>query len=242
VWFEQSTHYPSYQALLWSLKTEIFGDDAGKITLHRKEMIHRSGRFSVLGRDGLGEKLDGGWLNVIGAAKYRCACVVIDKQLHQRKYTNPFHPYHLALASILDRYCGWLRTKLSMGDVMAESRNPSENRALQTAYRIIISRGTLQFPAGWHRPVLTSGEIKFREKQHHIAGLELTDSLAFPLRQWALIGKQRIDDPGEVFGKRVVRQCAPRLHRQPSTGRISGYGMVWLPKDEGGSEIIWPVQ
>jgi hypothetical protein len=90
--------------------------------------------------------------------------------------------------------------------------------------------------------VLTSREIKFREKQHRIAGIELTDSLAFPLRQWALIEKGRIDDPGEVFGKRVVRRCAPRLHRNPASGKITGYGMVWLPRDDSGKEIVWPVQ
>lgn len=242
VWAEQSVHYAEFEQRLRAFKESIFGDRAPSVVFHRKDIVNKRGTFSILRHDDVSAKFDAGWLQIIAEAKYRCTCVIIDKAEHLGKYRKPFHPYHYALAAMLDRYCGWLRDVGGVGDVIAESRNPQENQALQQEYERIISKGTIQFSAGWHRPALTTTSIKFRNKKADAPGLELADSLAFPLRQWCLIEKGRVPDPGDVFGKRVVRACAPRLHRSRSSGRIEGYGSVWLPKDLNGPPIVWPVQ
>lgn len=241
VWFEQDRHYPAFERNLRELKESIFGVRGAEVVLHRKEILQRKGAFGRLRDASLASRFDEGWLKIVSGARYRCTAVTIDKQAHLVAYRTPFHPYHYALAALLDRYCGWLRGIKAIGDVVAETRS-REDRRLQEEYERIRRDGSLQFGPVWHEPVLTSNSIKFQGKSANSAGLQLADSLAYPLRQWALTAKGLVPDPGEVFGKRVVRACAPRLHRSPATGRIAGYGHVWLPKDRIGPEIEWPVQ
>ena len=54
-------------------------------------------------------------------------CVVIDKKSHRDQYADPYHPYHYAMAAMLERYAGWLNYFNRVGDIMAESRGGEED-------------------------------------------------------------------------------------------------------------------
>jgi hypothetical protein len=155
-------------------------------------------------------------------------CVLLDKQTHLAQYTDPFHPYHYCMAAMLDRYSGWLNLKNAMGDVMAESRGKEEDIQLMQAYRRVYESGTLMFDRLHHQRALTSKEIKIRKKSENIAGLQLADLLAHPVKQACLIERGLVADPGEVFGRRIYLAANPKFNLQEFSGQVSGYGKVWL--------------
>jgi hypothetical protein len=77
--------------------------------------------------------------------------------------------------------------------------------------------------------VLTSKEIKLKSKQANIAGIQLADLLAYPLKQEILAENARIPDiPDELFGKRVCEIVKKKYNRHFYDGRVYGYGKVFL--------------
>jgi hypothetical protein len=156
------------------------------------------------------------------------ACVVIDKASHRAKtYRELFHPYHYCIAALLERYAGWLSQVGAEGDVVAESRGRTEDQELLEAFETTLQRGTrFHVPQHFQR-VLTSTKIKLRKKEHAIPGLELADLLAYPLKR-EMVAESRGELPPEDFGAALLDAARPRLHCQRSTGRVAGYGKIWL--------------
>ena len=111
---------------------------------------------------------------------------------------------------------------------MAESRGGKEDQQLKAAYHRVYENGTYFREAEFFQRVLTSKEIKLKPKSANIAGLQVADLLAYPCKQEILVMKERIEDPGEVFGKEICRCIAPKYNRRYSDGRIRGYGQVFL--------------
>ncbi|MBI5525044.1 MAG: DUF3800 domain-containing protein [Deltaproteobacteria bacterium] len=184
VWFKQVDEYVAFADDLERFKREMFGPRPDKpVVLHRSDIINRKGPFGILRMDAVREKFDAGLLEVVGRARFRMVCVVIDKQKHSEKNTSPFHPYHYCLAAMLDRFSGWLNYKNAVGDVMAESRGREEDRQLEQAYVRVYESGTLMFDHTRHQRALTSKDIKLRRKAANIAGLQLADVLAHPIKQ-----------------------------------------------------------
>ncbi len=230
VWFG-TDHYVTFADDLERFKRDIFGPRPDKpVILHRSDIINRKGPFGVLCDAKKRATFDKGLLQIISSARFRMVCVVIDKQRHQEMYSSPFHPYHYCLAAMLDRYCGWLNYKNAVGDAMAEARGKEENVQLVEAYRRVWESGTLMFRRGHHQRVLTSKDIKIRDKRANIAGLQLADVLAYPVKQACLVARGWIPDPGDVFGKRVMQAAAAKLNRNEASGQVTGYGTVHLPR------------
>jgi len=171
---------------------------------------------------------DEGLLDIIRRADFTVTAVVIDKKKHIEQYLSPFHPYHYCLAALLDRYSGWLNLFNRTGDVMAESRGRNEDLQLQQAYRRVYESGTLFFEPEHHQRALTSRDLKLKSKQDSVPGLQLADVLAHPVKQDILIRRKIIDDPGAVFGKRLIEIVEDKFNRHYSLKRIDGYGRVWL--------------
>src|SRR5207253_2513511 len=117
---------------LKAFKQDIFGrrdPDDDSICLHRKDIIERKGIFGRLCNAELNRRFQGGLLELIAEGRYRMTCVVLDKNTHEKKaYRRLFHPYHYCLATLLERYAGWLERAGDKGDVMAESRAKTEDR------------------------------------------------------------------------------------------------------------------
>lgn len=228
-WF-RSDHYVTFADDLERFKRDIFGPRPDKpVILHRSDIINRKGAFGVLCDEATRERFDAGLLEVIKRAVFRAVCVVIDKKMHLERYASPFHPYHYCLAALLDRYSGWLNYKNAVGDVMAESREKEEDLQLKQAYRRVWESGTLMFRREHHQRALTSKDIKIQDKRANVAGLQLADILAYPVKQACLVDRGWICDPGDVFGKRVWEAVAAQMNRNEATDQVVGYGKVYLP-------------
>jgi len=217
VWFRRRDDYVALADSLNEVKRKIFGprpDDP--VILHRADIINTRGPFEVLRDDRVRSDFNNRLLRLIDEARFTLAVVIIDKLVHQRRYVKPDHPYHYCLAAMLDRYCGWLNYNRVMGDVMAEARGGREDRLLELEYRRIYENGTRMFPQPrhHHQPVLTSKKLKVRRKADNIAGLQLADVLAYPVKQQCLLQRGLIPDPGPVFGREIAGVVEPKFNRK----------------------------
>ena len=88
---------------------------------------------------------------------------------------------------MLERYCRFLNTIHATGDVLAESRGGSEDRQLKEAYKAVYNSGTQLRSPAYFQKTLTSHEIKIKPKTANIAGLQISDVLAYPGKQELLI-------------------------------------------------------
>jgi hypothetical protein len=157
-------------------------------------------------------------------------CVVIDKLDHYGRYGTPLHPYHCCLNEIIERYAGWLESHGQRGDIMAEARGKPEDRLLIAAFQQIHDTGELVADRERNQRVLTSRNIKFRDKEANVPGLQLADLLAHPLKQAVLAARGVITQSDQEFGPRLVRIVRSKLLRDETTGQVEGHGQVWLPK------------
>jgi hypothetical protein len=198
------------------------------VILHRSDIINRKGAFGLLRQPDTERQFNAGLLDAISHADFRMICVVIDKQAHMKRDAHPFHPYHYCLAAMLDRYSWWLNYKNAVGDVMAESRGGEEDLQLKQAYRRLFEAGTIMIPREHHQKALTSKDIKLQPKRADIAGLQLADVLAYPVKQHSLALRGQIPQPGVVFGQKIFEAAEPKFHRSDSDGAIEGFGCVWL--------------
>lgn len=219
VWFRQHDHYTQFADDLESFKRDIFGPRPDKpVILHRSDILNRKGPFGLLSAPEVQARFDSGLIGIVSRAQFTGICVIINKQDHLNRYVSPFHPYHYCLGAMLDRYSGWLNHWNAVGDVMAESRGREEDLQLKAAYRRVFESGTLLFPYEHHQRALTSKDIKIRPKVANIAGLQLADILAHPVRQACLAEKGWIPDPGDVFGNRLYGLVKPKLNYRYGTG------------------------
>lgn len=230
IWFDAGEPYRSFAQELSCLKSSIFDrhPDEPPVCLHRKDIVHRKGVFRRLSDPDLDERFCTGLVEVVERAHFHMACVVIDKAAHRTKtYRELFHPYHYCLAALLERYAGWLGMKREQGDVLAESRGRAEDQELLLAYESTLRQGTRFFSGERFRAALTSGKVKLKKKEHAIPGLELADLLAYPFKR-EMIAEREGEPVPQDFGARLMKAARPKMNCQFSTGRVPGYGKVWL--------------
>jgi len=79
-----------------------------------------------------------------------------------------------------------------------------------------------------HQRALTSKDIKIQPKVANIAGLQLADVLAHPVKQACLAEKGWIPHLGEGFGKRMYEAVKWKLNFNELLGTVQGYGKVFL--------------
>ena len=225
--FEQ---YPSFREGLENLKRKHFSYDPDfPLILHRKELINRKGPFGRLLDPEVEKSFNQDFLNLLKRSDFRIIAVVIDKKSHIERYEEAaFHPYHYCVASLLERYCGYLNFMNAAGDVLAESRGGNEDKQLKQAFIRIYNEGTLWREAEFFQQALTSKEIKLKPKSANIAGLQLADLLAYPIKQDILVEEKRISDPGDVFGKKICRVVTRKYNKHLYQGRVRGYGGIFL--------------
>lgn len=230
VWFDSDTPYREFARALSDLKKEIFGwhPDDSPICFHRNDIVKRKDIFFRLREPEINKRFEGGLLKVIQEAQFCMACVVIDKASHRAKtYRKLFHPYHYCIATLLERYTGWLSQAGAEGDVVAESRGRNEDQELLEAFEITLQKGTLSHSPQDFQQVLTSIKIKLKKKENAIPGLELADLLAYPFKR-EMIAERRGECPPADFGSVLLDAARPKMNCQSSTGRVAGYGKVWL--------------
>lgn len=223
----QSAFHPKMEKLK---KRHFTFDIDDPLIFHREDIINKRGRFWRL-RDSEKESyFNSDLLTFFRDMDYTVIAVVIDKKTHIERYQAfAYHPYHFCLAAILERYCGLLHFYNARGDVMAESRGGSEDKQLKEAYRKIYEGGTQFRHSDFFQGVLTSKEIKIKSKAANIAGLQLSDLLAHPLKQQILKENGRLPDSEvETFGNKVCDAVENKLNRHVYSGEIYGYGKVFI--------------
>lgn len=231
VWFLQTTDYVEFADGLEGLKRNIFGPRPDKpVVLHRSDIINRKGPFGILQKPEVEEEFNTGLLKIVSSAKFRLVCVVIDKKVQFENYSSPFHPYHYCLAAMLERYCGWLNHKNAAGDVMAEARGRQEDLQLRQAYLRVYESGTLFSTRQQYQRVLTSKSIKIQPKTMNIAGLQLADILAHPVKQQCLAEKRYLQARCDVFGTKVCEAVKDKFNINELNGEAWGYGKKILSK------------
>jgi len=230
IFIETEYYRTTFQPELERLKQEHFPHNPDEpVILHREDVINRRGPFWRLRYSKKERAFNKDLLQFIKEQDYHIITVVIDKKTHIERYGEVArHPYHYCLAILLERYCGFLNFYDAQGDVLAESRGGTEDKQLKEAYRVIYNAGTQWRGTGFFRRSLTSSEIKLKPKFKNIAGLQLSDLLAYPSKQEVLIEERRINDPGDNFGKQICQCIQAKYNQQVYEGRIRGYGKVFL--------------
>jgi hypothetical protein len=224
--YYRTTFHPNLE----SLKRKHFPHDPDyPVILHRKEVIHRKGAFWRLRDNAKLHAFNQDLLEFFERERYVVITVVIDKKTHIERYgAAAFHPYNYCLAAMLERYCGFLNFFNAHGDVLAESRGKREDKLLESAYTHIFETGTQWRGLDFFQNTLTTRNLKVKPKAANISGVQLADLLAYPSKQDILLENRRIDNIGDVFGRRVCRAIEQKYNRQIYQGRVEGYGKVFL--------------
>lgn len=224
----RTAFHPAFEAL----KQKHFPHNPDDpVILHRKELVNKEGSFWRLREPEKEAQFNKDLLTFLQEQEYALIMVVIDKKSHVERYGDAaYHPYHYCLATLLERYCGFLNFYNARGDILAESRGKTEDQQLREAFAHIYSSGTRFRSAGFFQRALTSKEIKLKPKSANIAGLQVADLLAYPLKQKILMEKNRIA-PGAwqgKFGEKVAATVQNKYNRHFYKGRVDGYGKIFL--------------
>lgn len=200
------------------------------VTLHREDIVNRRSVYWRLKDNRRRDAFDSDLLDLIADLNFRLVGVVIDKKALTENYEAPSHPYHLGMGFMLQRYCGYLNHVNRTGDVMAESRGGKEDRMLMDSFERVYERGAWKIGAEFFQQALTTRKLKVKQKSANIAGLQLADLLAHPVRQYILEQNNRLDVSISNFARRVIEIVEPKFNRHLYDGRVEGYGTVLFPK------------
>lgn len=229
-WFGGREYRVFHEALERFKQKHIPHNPDDPVVLHREDIINRRKSFYRLRDLAAAAAFDRDLIDVIGGADFRMAAVVIDKKALQERYPVPAHPYHLGMGFLLQRYCGLLNYKNRCGDVLAESRGGTEDRLLKDSYARVYARGVWMTKAESFQQALTSRELKVKRKSANIAGLQLADLLAHPVRQAILLEKKRIAGPLAPFAGQLAVVVEGKYNRHLYDQRVQGYGQVFFPE------------
>lgn len=150
-----------------SLKTKYFGshpDDP--IILHRKEVLNAKYPFEALRDEKIRKQFDVELLDLLRTWDYTVVTVCLDKKAHKEAYTVwRYEPYHYCLALLLERYVFFLEQNETKGDVIAESRGGHEDRKLKDSFSGLWQSGTEYVSPERFHEVLTSKQLKVKQKR-----------------------------------------------------------------------------
>ena len=102
--------------------------------------------------------------------------------------------------------------------------------SLENLRGVSETHGSRYHKAEFFQRALTSVEMKLKRKSANIAGLQLADLLAHPVRQDILRDAGAIPEKPDTFGTRLVEVVGEKYNRQLYTGRVEGYGKLLFPK------------
>ncbi|MBI4198076.1 MAG: DUF3800 domain-containing protein, partial [Chloroflexi bacterium] len=204
---ESDYYRTEFQPQLEALKQTHFPhspDDP--VVLHREEIRYRKGHFGILVDPSRNLAWENAFLEYIRLARFRLFTVVLDKKAHRERYGDAaIHPYHLLLTLLLERYRGYLMYVNGTGDVLAEARGGKEDMALKDAYRKLWQGGTYYISSQEFQKVLTSRELKVKRKEQNIGGLQVTDLLAYPAKQYILESGEKVPPAGATFSAKLAQ-------------------------------------
>lgn len=200
-------------------KREMFGRI--DIILHTADIIRNRNGFERLKdanfRNRFCERLN----NLMRAVTYSVVACAIRKDDHLARYgVAALDPYLLSLDVLVERFCFDIGRISGGGVIVAEKRDPTLDRQIELAWLNLKIQGTHYLQAtDIEQRVLA---LNLRSKTDNVAGLQLADLVVSPIGRH-LLGKPDNDDWHIVNSK----------FRRSRTGRVEGYGLVVLPKQQG---------
>lgn len=199
------------------------------VIFHRKEIVNQKYPFHALRKDRTRRAFDDDLLQLLNKLEYIVITVVIDKLEHKTRYMVwQQDPYHYSLRILLERYVLFLQNVGSTGDVMAESRGGKEDMRLKRSYERVFNEGTEYVASETFEEYLTSRQLKVKQKNNNIAGLQIADLVAHPSYRATLARKNKQSLPSNFGGKIALILEKEKYYRGPN-GKIDGWGRKCLP-------------
>lgn len=194
------------------LKFAAFGHDM--VVLHESDIRRKKGAFSRLSKEPRSAFLTQ-LTNIIAAADFQLVAVAINKRKLKARYTQPWHPYHLALGFGLERIYRLLK-EAKQGDtlthVICEARGKKEDEELEMEFRRICNGANC-----FKKPL--AFELIIADKKTNSEGLQLADLTARPIGLTVLRPEQ-INRAATVLERKFYRDKA---------GNIQGVGLKIFP-------------
>lgn len=212
------------------LKRKHFGVDSNDQThvLHLRKIKKCDGPFQVLSIPEKRDAWEKACLSMYERAKFHVITVCIDKLQYRERYPDSEKSfYQMLVGNAIERYYYFLRGN-GTGDVMAEATNQSLDAELKRLYRRFYESGSDHISAERLQSVLTSKEIKIKEKKENIPGLQLADLLASPCFAHCKAVYTGCDPAKGYSGKVGAAIEQHRFYRDHS-GNPHRYGRVWRP-------------
>ncbi len=225
---KREVYINDFQTKVVNIK-KLFSNDPDNLPiLHREDIINKHGVYGRLNDPSIENFFNKSLLDLIQNTDYVICSVVIDKKAHFEKYQKSAeHPYHYCLKTMLERYLHFLEIR-GKGDVMAESRGKVEDMALKQVYEDFYQRGTYFCTKEYTQSFLTSHEIKIKNKDKGIAGLEIADLLSLATKLDVLESYKLIPPLVDNFNKKIVTEIQVKYCRGNNSLKVKGYGKKLL--------------
>lgn len=223
-----SDHNQEFIVPNWDGLRSIFTEDQDfPAVFHLTDVMSKKGLFKKLEDEKFRKNFDKRYLEILSLGNFSICSVVLDKKSHLEKYgESAMHPYHYCLNVLLERYVKFLLDCDSYGDVVAEVRGKDEDRLLSSEFQNFYEGGTYYLRAETVQQRLTSKNLKLKTKEARIAGLELSDMLALPMKFLTLYEYQQVSNLSDNFTHSVIELIRPKIRRSPyDRNKIKGFGI-----------------
>lgn len=211
--FHKQAYIDAVVPAVQRLKFEFFGHDC--VVLHSHEIRKAHGDFRILQNAPVRESFMARISALVEAVPVTLIAAVIDKQRHVARYSDPANPYEIALTFCMERLQRWLGEQGQadrMTHLMVERRGKAEDQKLELEFRRIVG-GQNQVSR------MPNLDIRFMDKKHNSAGLQVADLVAHPIGRHIISPAQ----PNRAF--ELIR---PKFRDGPR-GQIEGYGLKTFP-------------
>nr|WP_246580481.1 DUF3800 domain-containing protein [Deinococcus aestuarii] len=208
------------------LKRNYFGDHPDEpVIFHRKDLLQNNRPFQALRDADVRRAFFYELFELISQADYQVITAVVDKVALERRYgKDAWEPYHFAMEMLLERFVKFLEaTPGSSGDVMVEARSSKQDKTLALEFTRMCNKGTYYCTRSKIESVLTSKEVKIKNKSANIAGLQLADLIAHP-SAISIIREGTKQTYYHSYGTPIVDILNASKYRRDKSGAIKGIG------------------
>lgn len=215
------------------LKLNYFNYDVDQknIILHREDIYNKRNGFEPLADENVKMCFNRDLINFLESENYSIIGVTINKEARMKKYKTPHDPYTTALETLIKRFVLFLEEHNAKGDILLESRNKNDNKILEIIYKEIYNNGTkrnrkeVDMEPIRFQTRLTSKCLKFKNKSENLAGLQIADLLANPLKCKLIFEKENINQ-FSPFSQELYLKIEHKIRSGPYNNKI-GYGLVY---------------
>ncbi|MFV9511795.1 DUF3800 domain-containing protein [Tepidibacillus sp. LV47] len=131
----------------WKEGLYPYKDAEKRVVFHSKEIRKKESPFDKIDYKSFITDLS----RMIERAPGKIISASINKEEHYKKYVNPYHPYHLTVDFILERYCHRLNELNKDGIILLEARGKKEDKFVLKHIVEVIENGTIKKPASHFR-------------------------------------------------------------------------------------------